>query len=231
MVEKYIPWGKRKFIYPWDLSKFPYPLRDKQTVLEFLRKAKYPLEKLQKKPNSDKLMRAVNGILGMVLNRKWVLAASSDAGLLQSISLVVPPCFALTALDPCRNVTTANLLELFRAKSPDDPWSSDLVGETYAQIVKTGLLTWTNVNDVMMGARMHASQFTALLSDRRLRNYPTLFTAYTSGNLERSDVVQQMFTTIQDAIGMTAMGIIKEKVTLLNLVIKHEQVKAETFAL
>ena len=225
--KKKVPWPERKIVYPWDLSRFPYPLREKQTVLEFLRKAKYPLEKLQKKPESDKLIRAVNGVMQKVLNRQWVLVVSTRAWLLHSMATVIPPCFALTAMDPCRNVTTAYLIDLFMAKAPEDMWEDDYAAETYAQIVKTGLLMWTGVNEIALGSKMHASRFADLLSARWLKNYPTVFTAYSLDSLNKESIL----ASIEEALGTTAAGIIKEKAVLMEFVLEEKTMKAEKIAL
>lgn len=231
-VAERMSWANRKIVYPWDQKHFFYTMAERELVYDYLRKRNYPITKLLKRPKSEKLVKAATMIMERVLQRKWVLMTSNHAGLLQAIARTVPPCFALTTLEPCDNVSTADLLALFTAKPPKDMWAEDPAGEAYIHVAKTGLLTWSGVSEGAFGSKSHASRFGDLLNGRRALHFPTLFTATYLGKFT-PEKVGQIMKSIEEAIGLGPMIIIKEKAEVINFMMEgvDERVKVSTVTL
>jgi hypothetical protein len=233
MTEKRL-WSERKLVFPWDESGSIYSPREIQYAYEYLNKTRYPLHRMKVRPNSAALLTATEKIMTLIMRRRWVLALSSHAALLQALAIICPVCFTLTTLEPSRNVSNADLIQLFDAKTPSDDWEDDPAGETYDKIVKTGLLVWTGVNEMTSGAKYQASRFLDLLTRRSLMKFPILFTAvYSMSETQNFNekFMEEKMKEIENCIGTGAVGVLREKSEVLNFIGKVRIPEVKTVSL
>jgi len=192
-------------VYPWCPERFRGSVAKKKAIYEYFKKVQYPVEMWKKLPQ-DRTLRAVDSVLDLLLQGKWVFAVSQSNKLLQALALICPMTYTLTTMLPSYSVSTKVLMQLSLIGNDGFEWGSV---DALRDARRANLLVWTDMLGKVPGSDKFTGNFYSLVGDRILKKKPMLFTASYTQRMPKNRV-GKLIEAVEKIVGAGVASVIGE---------------------
>lgn len=204
--------------YPWDGKTCRLSEIEKESVNEHLSRMKYPLKKTKNRPDGE-VVFALETVMPLLLENKWLVVASSSSNFLQALALYCPVSYSLSTLRSCHNVTTDSLADIFSVPRPRDDFQDDPAGEVLYKIRGAGLLVWEDIQTGSDIVTRYEGRFADLLKAKRAQAKSVLFTLWFEEQ-NKGKLMKDLTASLRRLIGPTAAALVLQNSEFLDFKVK-----------
>ena len=209
---------KPDYVFPWQKDKSPRTKLELANIREGLYRRRYHIGRLETKPPDDVYKRLVETLDFLFDDdgKPWVLLLSNSSHLLSELTFWVPVTVSYSTLLVTANVTTAQMVDLFKAPYPKSVVDPDSAGETIDGVRRCGFLVWENACSQVPRAATYGSYFDSVLCKRL--QMPTMFTSPYSPPLTEQKL-KSLMDDIERMLGVSTLSNLKQYGRILDFAV------------